>query len=84
MYVEVRYFFGGPLRPFLRWSLAISLSRSFLGTVIKPFTSLSNRSKDWGVSSQLGGALIFFIYVPSGYRSLGFFVTTLFDVVLGR
>src|SRR5437899_6143925 len=50
-------------RSFLRSSLASILSSSFLGTAIKPFSKVSNRSKDRGGSSQFLGTLMrFFIY----------------------
>src|SRR6266496_2005717 len=47
--------------------LLSSLSSSFLGTATNALASLSNLSKDWGVSSQFGGGLI-----------LGFFTYTFF------
>lgn len=52
----------------MRSCFASCPSSSFLGTAISPFASLSNRSKDWGVSSQFGGALILIFFTYTFFR----------------
>ncbi len=59
---------GGFGDPLMRSCFASSLSNSFLGTAINPFASLSNRSKDWGVSSQFGGGLILVFFTYTFFR----------------